>query len=372
MSPKDISAPTTPFPFYEVEGDAVSIGDAYGRLAQDRIERSIEIYQDVCASYDLTWDTALSHAQKFLDQLAEFDGDQHIELNAVAKGAGVKAAEVMVINARTDIMYGIKGAENIKEDGCTGAIALPEATATGSLIHGQNWDWRDACKDTVVVVAARPSKGPARLNLMEAGTLSRCGLNEHGVALTANFLRCDHDPGKSGIPSPFIRRRVLSSESLAKAAETMVQSPRSFSNNIMLSDAKGIALNLETTPREYYWLRPTDGLLVHANHFASPTGRARVFDTGIAVTPDSIYREERVQQFLCARSGKITVDTMIEAFADDFGSPASVNRPPHFGPGGDGVSTVATIVMDVTKREMTVVPTPYAKKTTKATYQLAS
>jgi isopenicillin-N N-acyltransferase-like protein len=151
----------------------------------------------------------------------------------------------------------------------------------------------------------------------------------------------------------------------------MIRASRSFSNNIMISDARGIAVDLETTPREVYWLGAENGLLVHANHFVSPAGRARVHDTGLAVTADSLYRDVRVWSHLAARRGRITEGVMIAALADDFASPALVNRPPTTGPGGDDVSTVATIVMNVTERTMTVVPTPYAQSEGR-TYRLAA
>ncbi|MBK0329035.1 hypothetical protein I5535_17290 [Rhodobacteraceae bacterium F11138] len=353
------------FPYIEVEGDPEGIGLSYGKQAMDGIHASLNIYRPVFENMGMTWDAALTRADGFIQQLQRFDADQATELRAIARGAGVKPQEIMAVNARTDIMYGAPEKPTALDDGCTGAIAMPETTADGHLIHGQNWDWRSDCKNSVVIVQRRPRKGPATLNLFEAGTLARCGINEHGIALTANFLHCDHDNDRSddhvGVPSPFVRRQVLSNHLLADAAEAIMRAPRSFSNNIMLSDAIGIAVNLETTPREFYWLKPTDGLLVHANHFISAAGRARVFDSGLGITADSLYREDRVRDVLEQARGQITVQTMLNAFADDFASPAAVNRPPTSGPGGEESATVATIVMDVSDRSMTVVPTPYSQ-----------
>ncbi len=369
-----MNAPVS-FPYFEVEGDPEAIGRDYGKKAMDRIHESLNIYRPVFKRVGLTWDEALARASAFISQLEGFDADQAIELRAIAKGAGVKPEEVMVVNARTDIIYGAPRPPSTLDDGCTGAIALPGATANGHLIHGQNWDWRDDCKNSVVIVQRHPSNGPATLNLFEAGTLARCGLNEHGIALTANFLHCDHDTDRNrprnGVPSPFVRRKVLSSRLLAEAAEKMMNAPRSFSNNIMLSDAIGIGIDLETTPREYYWLKPENGLLVHANHFICPAGRARVFDTGLGISADSLYRDDRVRDALSKEHGQITVQSMLDALADDFGSPASVNSPPTTGVGGESSATVASIVMDVTERSITVVATPYAQ-THSETYRLTT
>ena len=368
-----MSEPVT-FPYFEVEGDAEAIGLDYGRKAAGRLGVSLEIYRPVFEAAGMTWDAAIARAAGFIDALESFDPDQAVELRAIARGAGVKPEEVMLVNARTDIIYAAKNPPQMLDDGCTGAIAMPEITADGHLIHGQNWDWRAACRDSVVIVQRHPTNGPASLNLFEAGTMARCGLTENGLALTANFLRCDHDPGGKGVPSPFARRQVMNAPTLAAAAEKMMQAPRSFSNNIMLSDAQGIGLNLETTPREYYWMKPEGGLLVHANHFISPAARARVFDSGIGVTADSLYRDDRVRAALAAARGRITVQTMLDALADRFAWPESVNRPPDGGSGGtggDGTATVASIVMDVTERTMTVVATPY-EQSHATTYRLTS
>ena len=347
------------FPLIEIEGDARARGLSYGRAAADRIGAGLEIYRPILASAGLEWDAALRIARRFIDQLFGFDAAQAEELRAIAEGAGLRPEEVMVVNARTDLLYGAQGETEALDDGCTGAVALPQVTGDGHLIHAQNWDWRDDCKRSVVIVKNRPIDGPATLNLMEAGTLARCGLNAHGLALTANFLRCDHDPQPGGVPSPFVRRRALGARDLASAARILLAAPRSFSNNLMLSDDAGLALDLETTPREAHWIKPEAGLLVHANHFTSPGARARLHDTGLHVTPDSLDREDRMREALARQSGAITIDTMCRALADDFAAPASVNRPPTPGPGGENVSTVASIVMDVTGRTMTVVPTPY-------------
>lgn len=347
------------FPVINIEGDAQARGSAYGRLAQSRIERGLEIYRPVFAAAGMPWDAALIRAKRFIEQLEAYDPEQATELSAIARAAGVQVGEVMMINARTDILYAAPGAADMFDDGCTGAIALPEATRNGDVIHGQNWDWRDACKESVIILRVRPENGPATLNLVEAGTLARCGLNAHGIGITANFLRCDHDPGTGGVPSPFVRRRLLGQRQLSQAVNVMLTAKRSFSNNIMISDSEGAAVNIETTPQEVFWLMEENGLLVHANHFVSAAALARVRDTGLLVTPDSLYRDRRVRAALSKLHGKITEQTLIDALADRFGTPASVNRPPTKGPGGEEISTVASIVMNTTQRTMTVVPTPY-------------
>jgi isopenicillin-N N-acyltransferase-like protein len=136
-----------------------------------------------------------------------------------------------------------------------------------------------------------------------------------------------------------------------------------FSNNLMISQSGGEAINLETTPDDVFWMTPEDGLLVHANHFVTAAARSRVVDTGLRTNGDSLYRDRRVRQSLAAERGSITIESFKRAFQDRYGSPRAVCRTPVFGPGGRTSSTVATVIMDTTERRMWIAPRPYGPHT---------
>jgi len=199
------------------------------------------------------------------------------ELEGIAHGCGRDLGEIVALNARTELLYGdpVSSAERgIEADGCTGAIALPAATADGHVLHGQNWDWREESAELAMVIMAEPADGPRFLTLVEAGTLARCGLNEAGIAITGNFLKASAEFAPDGLPAPFIRRTVLGSSNLHDALGSVICTPRSFSINVMISHAEGEAFDLETTPEHVFWLRAENDLLVHANHFVSEAARA--------------------------------------------------------------------------------------------------
>jgi isopenicillin-N N-acyltransferase-like protein len=138
--------------------------------------------------------------------------------------------------------------------------------------------------------------------------------------------------------------------------------PRTFSANLMISQAGGECVNLEATPDEIYWTLPENGLLVHANHFTSVAALAKVRDVGIQTNTDSLYRDRRVREHLEERQGDITAADFQEAFADRYGAPRAVCRSPIAGPGGKTSSTVATIVMDTTAQTMLIAKRPYEHK----------
>lgn len=351
------------FPIFGLAGSPQDIGLGYGRKAAEYIHRSISIYRNAFASKGVSWELARQKAREFTPNIERYHAGLLQELSAIAKGAELPLEDLLAINSRTELLYGQKPAAaqapETDVDGCTGAIAMPEATSDRHTLHGQNWDWRDECADSAVVLRIEPESGPKMLIFVEAGILARCGLNSAGIAITGNFLQTDRDYGLDGVPLPFIRRRMLMSVSLGEAIRVVFDAPRTFSNNLMISQRDGECVDLEATPREVFWTLPEQGLLVHANHFTSVGALARVHDVGLETNTDSLYRDRRVRASLSSRRGELTVEDFKSAFADRYGAPRAVCRSPILGPGGKTSSTVASIVMDTTEGTMWIAKRPY-------------
>ena len=231
-------------------------------------------------------------------------------------------------------------------DGCTGVVALPGATREGRLIHAQNWDWKVECAETAVVLRIRRDDGPDVLTFVEAGGLARSGMNSAGIAITANYLESDRDYGQVGVPLALIRRKVLDTEHVALAMRAVYATPKSASSNMMVSHKQGVAIDFECAPDETFQVHPERGLMVHANHWQSPVALSKLKDTGIANTPDSLYRDIRVRDLLSPQIGDITIDGVKTALFDDFATPWSVCRPPRPGVANNLSATVAMIVME--------------------------
>jgi isopenicillin-N N-acyltransferase-like protein len=127
---------------------------------------------------------------------------------------------------------------------------------------------------------------------------------------------------------------------------------------MMLSTAEGFAVDLECAPDEAFQLYPADGMIVHANHWVSPVALAKLRETGIANTPDSLYRDYRVREILAPKLGTIEVDDVKAALFDDFAAPYAVCRPSRPGMPGGTSATVAMIVMQPALGRMEVAPMP--------------
>ena len=353
------------FPLISLSGDPLTRGRQYGAQATDRIHRSIALYGGLVARHGVGRDRLAEIISGFRPVIAAIDEDYLIEMRGIAEGAGVEMRDIVMINARTEVLQlaeldaAARDNTRADADGCTAVVAMPEVTAAGDLIHAQNWDWRPECAESGVVLAIRREDGPDILTFTEAGGLARCGFNSDGIALSGNYLECDRDYQAIGTPLAILRRKALEQTHLAMAIRTVATTPNSASNNMVLTHRDGFAVDFECAPDETFELWPEDGLLVHANHWKSVAARSKLRETGLVSVPDSLYRDRRVAAHLRPLAGRITPDDVRAALLDDWQSPYSVCMPEVSKKGSASISTtVATIVMVPARGEMHIAPLP--------------
>ena len=355
----------TGLPVIDIAGNATQRGESYGRQAAGLIALAVDHYRRDFAAKGVDWAEAGAIARRFREQIGAFDGELAEEISAIASGAGVPADDIVLLNARTEVLFwrerkkGRRAGEETEPEGCTSALAMPQATRHGKLIHGQNWDWMPEVAAHTLALRIRRADCPDSLHLVEAGQLARHGFNEVGVAVTAMGLHSAGDYGKVGIPSPLIRRRILTSGNFGDALGQVLGHPPSFPHALVVSHAEGEAFCFETTPDETFWAAPENGVIAHANHFSNPAALARVRDVNLARCPESLYRESRVRRMLEAERGRIDATTFETCFADTFGQPNSILRHPSKRAGGLTSATVYTLIMTPIDRIMRVAVRPY-------------
>ncbi|MBS1884988.1 MAG: hypothetical protein JSS97_18730 [Actinobacteria bacterium] len=332
----------TGFPVLTLEGRAADRGVAYGRLAADRIRDGLDFYGAVFAAVGVSGARFERLAAQLAEEIGEFDPDLLLELEGIARGADVSLAEVISLNARSELM-------RMSADGCTAIACLPQGS-TGHTILAQNWDWHPSRSATGVLLRILPDHGPAMLTFAEAGALARCGLNEAGLGVVGNSIECEGGTSAGGIPVALLRRRILQCETVAEAVRTLAESPRGTSANHLLADAAGDAVAVEATPEDLFEVEPTDGLLAHSNHFLSSRAQREVVDTGIAAHPDTLQRADRLAALVRERR-PAGVAAVQEALRDHQGHPDSICR--HATTVDLGTwTTVASVVMDLDERRM--------------------
>lgn len=354
-----------PFPFIDVSGSPYERGRQHGAAVPARVKRSIELYggQLVELGYDAAAKSRL--IAEFAREIEAFGPHYVEEMRGIADGAGVTLEDIVMVNARTEVMAKarlekakpVEAGEEL-DDGCTGAVILPERSATGELIHGQNWDWKAECAETAIVLRVRRDDGPDFLTFVEAGGLARCGMNAAGISITANYLESERDFTQLGVPLALIRRKVLEQEHFAMAMKAVATTPKSCSNNMMLATVGGFAIDFECAPDEAFPLYPSNGLIVHANHWVGAVALTKLKDTGIPRVPESFYRDWRVRKLLDEAGRKLSVADLKNAFFDDFLTPYAVCRPPRPNETGNLSATVSMVIMQPEKGIMEVAPLP--------------
>ena len=351
------------FPFISVSGTPFERGLLYGQQAADRVRGSAQLYGQTLVNLGYGDSARAGLIGHFEKQIEDFAPHYLEEMRGIARGANVPFEDIVMVNARTEVLAKAR-AEKVKAvdaepgDGCTGALILPERSATGNLLHGQNWDWRAECVETSIVLRVHNDDGPDFLTFVEAGGLARSGFNSAGVSITANYLESDRDFTQLGVPLSLVRRKVLEQTHFSLAMKAVATTPKSCSNNIMLGMAQGFGIDFECTTNEAFPIYPgADQLLVHANHWMSPVALGKLIDRGIANSPDSHYRDWRVRKLLNQKD-LLDRQDLRNAFFDDFGGQYAVCRPPRLGSHDNLSASVAMVIMEPAVGEMDVTPLP--------------
>ncbi|WP_406292109.1 C45 family autoproteolytic acyltransferase/hydolase [Embleya sp. NBC_00896] len=324
-------------PTIEIGGEPRERGRQYGEGARALIRTAIDYYTEAFgASSGLTWHQVTERAERWMAPSRAFAPDLVDEMAGIAEGAGVDPLDVLALNARGEIIYDDTfaamqpaGAEDTP-DGCTSFAMLDQASGDGHVYAGQNWDWRHGVRDTIMVVRVVQPGRPTVVMQVEAGQIGRQGANSAGIALNANGLggRFDH---AVGIPQTLIRRRVLDCANPAEALDVLFHTRAHIASNALLTHREGFAIDVETTPGANGWMYPTDGLLVHGNHYQAfvPEQLAANYRPS---APDSLIRVPRAEAGLrrCrdTRDPAETRKLIRAAMSDHLGHPESLCTHP--------------------------------------------
>jgi isopenicillin-N N-acyltransferase-like protein len=348
----------------EISGAPYERGVAYGRQAAPEIRIGVGHYAAQVQRLNLDDSALEAIVAGYLPQIEAFEPRYVEEMRGIAAGADVAFHHVVMINARTEVLK-LAASPHLRAglldepDGCTTAVAAPSATADGRLIHAHNWDWKMESAESSVVLRIRNEDGPDILTFTEAGALGRFGFNALGIGITANYLECERDYSQIAVPLALIRRQALEQSHFALALRSAYVTPKSASNNIVLTHSGGgLVFNLECAPDETFQVEPQDGLLVHANHWRSPVALSKLRERGVAAMPDSLYRDRRVRDLLEPKIGALTVADMKAALLDKWGAPWSVCRPTRPSTISNLSATVVTLVMEPAAGVMEVAVLP--------------
>jgi isopenicillin-N N-acyltransferase-like protein len=314
-------------PLIEISGGPRDRGRMHGEAARDEIARALAYYGDAFGqATGLGWAGVVARARQWRPIAEQAAPHLLDEIDGIADGAGVTPDDILALNARGEIVRSHDSDfTTMAADGCSSFALLPEATADRHVYCGQNWDWRIGMADTTVVLRIVQPPKPTVIMQVEAGQLGRHGVNSAGIALNGNGLdgRFGTPPG---LPQPFLRRLILDSATYYDALRVPFARHQHIASNLLFTHRDGFALDVEATPENHRWGYPTDGVLVHGNHYqyGIPPSLASTYRPS---SPDSLYRVPRIEAGMRhARDAagadgvhKVVRDTMSDHFGHPYG-----------------------------------------------------
>ncbi|WP_425830782.1 C45 family autoproteolytic acyltransferase/hydolase [Streptomyces fractus] len=328
-------------PAIDISGAPLDRGRQYGEAVRPQLHAAIGYYEQAFGqSAGLTWDRVTARAARWLEPVRDYAPELLDEMRGIADGAGVDVLDVLALNARGEVIYDrsfkdmrapqeSEGPEEPAE-GCTSFAAFGEASGDGHVWAGQNWDWRAGVADTVVMIRIEQPPKPTVIMQVEAGQIGRQGANSAGIALNANGLGGRFDDA-IGLPQTVVRRSVLDTHTVTDALDVLCRTRAHIASNALLTCREGFAVDLETTPAGIGWLYPTDGLLVHGNHYQA--GVPAALAVGYRpMSSDSLVRVPRAEQGLAALRHSAGPDEsrklIKDAMSDHLGLPESLCTHP--------------------------------------------
>ncbi len=299
------------------EGEPFARGLHLGRGERQRVQHTVHAYMRIFENFaGLNHAAIFEHAERFIPAIADFAPHLLEEIRGIAEGAQCDTREIVAINARTELMYGVTHRPE-----CTSIAISAAASADGHTRVAQNWDWHPSLVGTLVLWFVKRSDGPDLLTLTEAGIVGKIGINAAGLAMCINLLRSDSDSGGPAVPMHIILRRVLEEcHNVDEAIALIGKTPRCTSCNHMLADRSSAITDVEATPAGQWVHRPTQGILTHTNHCTYAALAAQ--DRYVRDYPETRERDRRMQTL--AQSHPITENNLRAMLADHATSPNSI------------------------------------------------
>ena len=310
----------------ELQGSTGEIGCQHGEALRDEIKLCLEIYQEVIGT---PFSKLGARAEAFRGVVGTNTPNLLAELDGIARGADVAAADIMLLNARSELMS--------VADGCT-AVYQPKISALA-----QTWDWMEALEDLFVVLKIERRDGHQIATVSEPGMLAKIGVNSAGLGCTLNFL---YSPGEhTGTPVHFLLRSVLDTSDMCSALNCIETRVPGQTGNIMIGTDQGVGTNIELAGMACSMHPLAEKPFVHTNHHLTK-------DISAGDLTENSHARYRVAQAKAAESN-LSIEK-IESILSDTSNvehPICSTYQPKL---GTQIGTVCTVIMDLDNRSLKV------------------
>lgn len=323
--------------------DAYERGRQRGHALRPELITGIGIYLDLFTACGIPLAGVRAGAEAAVRATEAWSPALAAEMRGTADGAGVPLWQVAALNARTEILSGSAGAKPGECSTIVNAGARP--------VGAQTWDWHEELSGHWHLQRVR---GTPRefVGLTEHGILSKIGINDAGVGVLLNILGHRLDRA-DGVPVHLVAARVLAeAATLADAIEILRTAPVSTSSAITVLSPAGAAI-VELSPEGAAVITPTDGVLLHTNHFLDP--RLGQGEKPGLYDPDSQLRLAVLTERAARAPLPAEALALVDYLVSQPGDAAALCCVPE--PGavlGNRWATLATITLDPQARTMTV------------------
>lgn len=333
-------------------GSPRDIGYAHGSLAKPQVKGSISFYatlfQERCS---LDWAAVTQEARNYVHPLEKICPRYLEETRGLADGAGVEFLDVLALNVRTEIMFGLftgpegdddNHIDDIPSDGCTSIGFVNEL---GESFIAQNWDWQRAQGPNLILchISQPGTNIPSISMVTEAGIIGKIGFNTAGVGCCLNAILA-RGVDRTKLPVHFALRSVLEAPSRTEALEYLATFGLAGSGHILLGDGSGSS-GLECTMAGIKEISMEKNRIYHTNHL--------ILDHPDVDEPswlkDSTKRLARVQELadVATRISGQNFEKLLALLKDEEGYPCSINRKQE---GESGSETLFTIIMNLSRK----------------------
>ncbi len=337
-------------PIVPLTGTAYEQGVQHGQALKDRIAHNLDVY---FARFEretgLARPEVLDRARRYAKAIEGQNGDYFDGMRGVADGSGFAPDDIAALQVRYEILYYQfgKNAQSEDVDGCTAFAVLPEASANGHLLVGQNWDWIPQVQGAVLHTT--DPDGMETLAFTEAGIVGgKIGLNSLGIGLAINGMTSTDDDW-STLAKPFHVRcyEILRARDFDAAVAVVTGQARACSTNFLIAQTPDRVVDIEAAPDKLRLLGCEGGCLVHTNNFTDPQ------EIGVAEPPNpkrsfSVGRRSRLGEMLGVRE-KIAITDIEADLRDHLHYPYGICRHAAVGlePPEHHYITVTSVIMDL-------------------------
>jgi len=292
-----------------LQGSPEERGRLHGEVHREGIRRYTEERVKLAANGSwagrpATVADVLALAEEMIPAHRAYAPDLTIEMEAMARAAGISAAEAIIVGGFTDFVDAVRalGATNhAEEDDCTAILTRDYLC--------QTWDMHDTATQHVVMHDVRDE--PSALVFTTEGCLAQIGMNAHGIAIGINNLAAKD--GRVGVTWPLVVRKVLQCKTIEAALSCIVDAPLAGAHNYLLLDAKGNGYNVEAMPTHSAITPLGAAPLVHTNHCIDAEATARQAERAPSLLESS---HERLHRAVCVAPASFDLEALLRLTRD--------------------------------------------------------